>query len=120
MNKIQIKNLKKHFNRYAKTYKVYKKDINEFKEEIDNIYVCDIDGIFYSKSANRSYKINEKGATITKRQYTLQTLDKKEIKFGMYIDIEDKRYVVIDIENEANLNISYLIKLEEAEIHGRG
>ena len=52
--------------------------------------------------------------TKTKRKHFIQTLDIEEINEGMYVYIGDKKYEIIDIEDEANLSLSYILTLEES------
>lgn len=114
MNKLQKKNLTKHFNRYYNKYEVYTRELNEFKELSDEILVREINGIYYSKNSGISTKTDKAGITKTKKKHFIQTLDIKKVKKGMYIYIEDIKYKIIDIEDEANLSLSYILTLEES------
>ena len=113
MNKLQKKNLTKHFNKYAKKHKLYSRELNEFKELSDEILIGEIAGIYYSKNTV-SRNTDKAGITTTKKRHFIQTLDIEKVKEGMYIYIEDKKYIIIDIEDEANLSLSYILTLEES------
>ena len=114
MNKLQKKNLTKHFNKYAKKHKLYSRELNEFKELSDEILIGEITGIYYSKNSSISRNTDKSGITKTKKKHFIQTLDIEKVKEGMYIYIEDKKYIIIDIEDEANLSLSYILTLEES------
>lgn len=114
MNKLQKKNLTKHFNRYSDKYEVYTRELNEFKELSDEILVREISGIYYSKNSGISTKTDKAGITKTKKRHLIQTLDIEKINEDMYIYIKDIKYKIIDIENEAGLSLSYILTLEES------
>lgn len=115
----QKRNLIKHFNRYSKEYKVFTREVNEFKEVIGDIFVREIKGIFYNNTAKVSrssaYKVDKTGVTTEFKTHYLLVLDIKEVTTHMYIYVDDKRYEIINIEDEAGLGVSWILKLKEAD-----
>lgn len=110
----QRKNITRQFNKYSKEYQIFKRELNEFKELSGEELVRTIKGIYYYSKGNASRDTDKAGITKTKRKHFIQTLDIEEINEGMYVYIGDKKYEIIDIEDEANLSLSYILTLEES------
>lgn len=124
ISKNQTKNLRKHFSKYATTYKLFKREMNQYKEWSGDIYVSDIKGIFFSSNAKvngkNAYKLDEAGVVTEMKTYKLQVMDLGDITNHMYVHISNKKYEIIDIEDEAGLEVSWILKLKEADINDKG
>lgn len=107
-------NLKKTLKKYYTKYAVYTEKLNEFKESTGEMeFIKNIHGLFYSKRGNVSKKVDKTGMTMQEKRYYIHTLDVSGINTGMIINIDEKQYAIIDIENEAEINSSYIITLEK-------
>lgn len=111
-----LRNIKKAFKRASIATNFFQTRINEFNEEDGEELLMTIDGIFYEETSKMNLNISTNGKTITKTYNSLMVLkdDKSDlIKEHMICSIKGKRYEIIDIKNDAKLDIYYILRLSE-------
>lgn len=112
-NKIKPKILKV-INKFPTKTTVYRDIENEFGESGQRVKICDITG-FYHEGSQVSVSIADKG--VIKRDKTRQLMivvdnETLKIKENDYLFIDDKKYKIIDKNNQSRLDIYFDMFLE--------
>jgi hypothetical protein len=111
-----LRNIKKAFKTASIPADIYQTRINEFNEEDGEELLITIDGIFYEETSKMNLNISTNGKTTTKTYQSLMVLKDDEsdlIKEHMICSIKGKRYEIIDVKNDAKLDIYYILRLSE-------
>lgn len=111
-----LRNIKKAFKRASIATNIYQSKINEFGEEDGEELLMTIDGIFYEENMKMNLNISTDGKTTTKTYQSLMVLkdDKSElIKKHMKCSIKSRNYEIIDVKNDGELDIYYVLRLSE-------
>ena len=111
-----LRNIKKAFNKASIRSDFFKIKINEFGEEDGEELLMTINGIFYEETSKMNLNISTNGKTTTKTYQSLMVLKNDEsdlIKEHMICSIKGKRYEIIDVKNDAKLDIYYILRLSE-------
>lgn len=111
-----LRNIKKAFRRASIRADFFQLIKNEFGEDENEELLITTNGIFYEEKTRINLNVSTNGKSTTKTYKSLMVLkdDKTElIKKHMICLINSKRYEIIDINNDGELNIYYVLRLSE-------
>lgn len=114
-----LRKLKKTFKQASIGATIYQLEKNEFGEMEEEKIVTDIDGIFYEETTRVNLNITTNGTATTKSYQSLMVLkdDKSDlIKKHMICSIKGKRYEIIDVKNDGELDIYYILRLKRVDL----